>query len=50
VLEREDIERLVSAYRGETADGRAAGGRPRREPGAAHVAASKRLDEPPQSV
>jgi cell division protease FtsH len=49
VLEREDIERLVGAYRGEPTDGRpGAAGRPR-EPGAARVAASERLDGPDQA-
>jgi cell division protease FtsH len=47
VLEREDIERLVRAYRGDPTDGRPTDGR-RPEPGAARVAASERLDEPPQ--
>jgi cell division protease FtsH len=46
VLEREDIERLVSAYRGEPVGRSRAPGR-RREPGAPQVAASKGLDEPP---
>jgi hypothetical protein len=50
VLEREDIERLVSAYRGESADGRPTAAERRREPGAPQVAASERLDEPPQAV
>ena len=45
VLERDDIERLVGAYRGETNGGPA---RPRREPGAARVAASERLDSASQ--
>ena len=45
VLEREDIERIVGAYKGEPADD----GTPLLkdfEPGAARVAASERLDEP----
>jgi cell division protease FtsH len=46
VLERDDIERLVGAYRGESA-GTPAPGR-QREPGAPRVAASERLDAPPQ--
>jgi cell division protease FtsH len=50
VLEREDIERLVGAYRGEPTNGRGASGARRPEPGAARVAASERIDEPPQSV
>ena len=48
VLEREDIERLVSAYRGEPTDGRPAPDGRRPEPGAARVAASERLDASPQ--
>ena len=50
VLEREDITRLVSAYRGEPTDERRSPNGRRPEPGAARVAASERLDEPPQSV
>ena len=48
VLEREDIERLVSAYRGGPTDDRRSPDGRRPEPGAARVAASKRLDGPPQ--
>jgi cell division protease FtsH len=44
VLEREDIERIVSAYRGETV-ARSRVPEHRREPGAAQVAAARRLDE-----
>jgi cell division protease FtsH len=48
VLEREDIERIVSAYKGEP---RRDGPPPLKElePGAARVAASERLDEPPEA-
>jgi cell division protease FtsH len=49
VLEREDIERIVSAYRGETV-ARSRAPEWRREPGAAQVAAAERLDEQPQDV
>jgi cell division protease FtsH len=49
VLEREDIERIVSAYRGEPV-GRSRAPERRREPGAAQVAAAERLDEPQPDV
>jgi cell division protease FtsH len=49
VLEREDIERIVTAYRGEPV-GRSRAPERRREPGAARVAAAERLDEQPQDV
>jgi cell division protease FtsH len=49
VLEREDIERIVTAYRGEPV-GRSRAPERRREPGAAQVAAAERLDEQPHDV